>query len=329
MSKNVLAVALASSFVVGFVVGCSDDGDAPAAPEAPPVVIGPADPPPGADQDASLPELNLPVEPPAPAAVDAGPDVQPSEVDPGPTLGARIWGVDEDGRLVNFRVNAAGTVSVKLITGLATNEKLLGVDFRPANGLMYGLGSSSRIYTIDRTTGEATVVGDGAAFTPAVAGQAHGFDFNPVADRIRLHTDVDQDLRIDPNTGKVAGVDAPLAFATGDVNEGQSPNVVGTAYTNSVNPAPATTVLYAIDSTRDLLVRLNNPNDGMIQTLGSLGIDVDQAAGFDITGAGVAYAVLKVGPETALYTIDLTTAAATKVGVLGYPVGLTGIAVEP
>ena len=114
---------------------------------------------------------------------------------------------------------------------------LVGIDFRPANGMLYGLGSSSRIYTIDRTTAAATVVGDGAAFTPALAGQAHGFDFNPVADRIRVHTDVDQNLRLDPTTGKVSVVDGTLSFAATDVNAGQSPNVVGTGYTNSVSPA--------------------------------------------------------------------------------------------
>ena len=72
-------------------------------------------------------------------------------------------------------------------------------------------------------------------------GQADGFDFNPVADKIRVHTDVDQDLRLDPKTGKVAGVDGTLSFAPNDVNFGQSPNLVGTGYTNSVTPAPQST----------------------------------------------------------------------------------------
>ena len=36
---------------------------------------------------------------------------------------------------------------------LQAGEKLLDIDFRPADGKMYGLGSSSRIYTIDRATG--------------------------------------------------------------------------------------------------------------------------------------------------------------------------------
>lgn len=41
------------------------------------------------------------------------------------------------------------------------------------------------------------------------------------------------------------------------------------------------------------------------------------------------YAVLRVGSETALYTIDLTTGAATKVGVVGHPLPLTSLTIEP
>jgi hypothetical protein len=78
-----------------------------------------------------------------------------------------------------------------------------------------------------------------------------------------------------------------------------------------------------------LLTRLPSPNDGMVETVGELGVDADQAAGFDIGTSGVAYAALHVGAETGLFTIDLTTGAATKVGAISYPIALTSIAVEP
>lgn len=255
--------------------------------------------------------------------------VQPVDDDPGPTFGARVWGTDQDGRLVSFRVNAPDKVSVKLIMAVPVGEKILNVTFRPSNKALYGLGNGSHVYTIDTATGVATVVGDGKPFTPALMGQADGFDFNPVADKLRVHTDVDQDLRLDPTTGKVAGVDAMLAFAPTDRNVGQSPNLVGTGYTNSVSPAPATTMLYAIDSTRNLLTRLPNPNDGLVETVGDLGVDVDQSAGFDISSKGVPYAALRVGNETALYTVDLASGAATKMKAIDYPLAITSIAVEP
>ena len=342
MNNKLVYVLLAGTLGIASLIGCSSDDEADPAEEVKPDPIpgsgattatNPGAP--GANGGATLPVLNLPdpgttpTPPPVTPPADAGADVAVVENDPGAALGEKVWGIDQDGRLVSFRVNKPDTVSVKLITGLAAGEKILNIDFRPANAGMYGLGSGSHVYTINPTTGLATVVGDGMAFTPAVIGQAHGFDFNPVADKIRVHTDVDQNLRLDPVTGKVTMADGMLAFAAADVNAGQSPNIVGTAYTNSVAPTPATTMLYGIDSTRDLLVRLPTPNDGMVETVGGLGVDVDQVSGFDISRLGTAYTAMRVGAETALYTIDLATGAATKVGVIGYPTGLTSISVEP
>lgn len=338
MPKNCLFAAVVAGACIVSSVACSksSDDEATATP-GPDPVIGPIDrpPPPPPGTEGGIPVFDFP-NPGTPAddggaIADAGADVQPIDNDPGAAQGPRVWGVDTGGRLVSFRVNAPAMVSVKFITGLAPGETLLAADFRPANGAMYGLGSSSRLYTVNLTTGAATPIGDGMPFTPALHGQAQGFDVNPAADKIRLHTDTDQNLRLDPITGKVVpgGVDGTLAFMTGDVNAGQSPNIVGTAYTNNVTPAPATTMLYAIDSTRNLLTRVPVPNDGMVATVGPLGIDIDEAGGFDIAKNGTPYAVLRVGAETGLYTIDLTTGAATKLGVVAYPRALRSISLEP
>src|SRR4029453_12592543 len=116
------------------------------------------------------------------------------------------------------------------ITGLQAGETVLGIDFRPATGGLYALGSTSRLYTINPTTGAATQVGAAGAFT--LSGTAFGFDFNPVVDRIGVVSDADQNLRLIPDTGALVGVaDTPLAYATGDPNFGLNPNVVGAAYT--------------------------------------------------------------------------------------------------
>lgn len=328
MSKKLLIAALAATACAFSAIGCTKSSDDdPAVQPTPDPVVGPDPAPVNVPDAAPIPPFNF-ADSAAPGPGDAGADVQPVENDPGAALGALVWGTDVDGRLVSFRVEAPDKVSVKLVTGLAAGEKILNLAVRPANGMIYGLSNTSRLYTVS-TAGVATKVGDGAPFTPALQAQANGFDFNPVADKIRIHTDVDQDLRLDPLTGKVAAVDGMLAFAPTDPNAGQSPNLVGTAYTNSVSPAPATTMLYAIDSTRDLLTRLPNPNDGMIETVGALGVDIEPSAGFDIGKDGVALAALRVGSETALYTIDLTTGAATRKAAIGHPIALTSIAVEP
>ena len=97
----------------------------------------------------------------------------------------------------------------KPITGLQTGETLLGLDMRPANGQLYALGSSNRLYTLNTSSGLATAVGT-AAFTPALSGTAFGFDFNPTVDRIRIVSNTGQNLRAHPETGLIAAVDSTL-----------------------------------------------------------------------------------------------------------------------
>jgi hypothetical protein len=137
------------------------------------------------------------------------------------------------------------------------------------------------VYTVDPATGAATLR---SQLTVALgAGAGVGAGFNPVADRLRIHTDAGQNLRVDVETGATTA-DAPLAYAAGDVNAGRQPAVVATAYTNSASPAPATTQLYAVDVAQDVLVRLDAPNDGQLRTVGRLVVDNDARVGFDIPG---------------------------------------------
>ena len=153
------------------------------------------------------------------------------------------------------------------------------------------------MYTINPTTGAATQVGAAGAFT--LNGTAFGFDFNPVVDRIRVVSDVDQNFRLNPNDGTLVSADTALIYAAGDANAGQNPNVVGSAYTNNVAGAAATT-LFGIDSNLDILVRqgstngtLISANSGQLFTVGALGVNTANLVGFDISGAtGIAYASL-------------------------------------
>jgi hypothetical protein len=64
---------------------------------------------------------------------------------------------------------------------------------------------------------------------PFEGGTISGFDFNPVADRLRLVGDNDQDFRINVDTGAVI-VDGDLAFAADDINAGVNPNVTTENY---------------------------------------------------------------------------------------------------
>ncbi len=251
-----------------------------------------------------------------------------------PFAGRTIFGVDRANMLISFgALTPDRSIAKVAITGLATGETIVGIDFRPLNNTLYAVGSSSRLYTVNVGTGVATAV-VATAFTPGLSGTSFGVDFNPMVDRLRIHTDTEQNLRINQITGAVAFNDAPLAYKAGDPNAAANPNIVGTAYTNSFNPAPTVTELYGIDSNLDILVELDFPNDGRLDTVGRLNFDTTGDVGFDIAGdTDIAYASLTpaaaaTGPSR-LFTINQRTGNATLVGVIGHATPLRGIAVAP
>ncbi|HEX8209163.1 MAG TPA: DUF4394 domain-containing protein [Longimicrobium sp.] len=244
--------------------------------------------------------------------------------------GRRIFALDGAGNLVTFGSQNPGSVRSTALSGLQAGETLVGLDFRPSNGMLVAAGSSSRIYRVDTLTAAATVVGS-TSFTPALAGTAFGFDFNPTVDRIRTHGSAGQNLRLHPDLGTVAATDTALTYLAGDPGAGTVPRIVGTAYTNSVTGA-TTTQLFGIDSNRDVLVLVGAPNGGRMTTVGALGVNTGDDVGFDIFGADAArevYATLTVGSRSELYTINLTTGAATRVGQIGTSSPIRGIAVAP
>jgi 3D (Asp-Asp-Asp) domain-containing protein len=252
---------------------------------------------------------------------------------------ALVYGVSQQNILLSWDSSSPGTATAGIpVFGLEPNEHVQGIDFRPATGELYALGSFSRLYKINVNTGAATLVGSGA-FTPGLNGNDFGFDFNPVVDRIRVVSETDQNMRLHPDTGTVVGVDTNLAFASGDTNAAFNPNVVDVAYTNNFGGAIATT-LYGIDTGRDVLVRIGSvdgspisPNSGQLFTIGSLGVDVAADGGFDIItdGSNIAYAVLRpVNLSVShFYSINLTTGLATDLGEVRGGLNIRAMAIIP
>jgi hypothetical protein len=214
------------------------------------------------------------------------------------------------------------------ITGLAAGEKVLGIDFRPANGQLYAVGSTNRVYVVNVATGAATAVGTGP-FTPALNGVA-GVDFNPTVDRLRVVTTTGQNLRINPDTGAVASTDGTLNYAADDANAGKTPKVSYAAYTNNQAGA-TTTTLYDLDSGLDVLDVQAPPNDGVLRTTGKLRVDAGDQGGFDIGANGVALAAIAPAgaDRTRIYAIDLATGQAHQRASLGKGLFLTGLAIAP
>ena len=222
-----------------------------------------------------------------------------------------FYGVTQDNRLVTFQSdNVTNVEPSHAITGLPGGESIVGLDVRPLDGQLYALGKTSRVYVINPRTGAARQVG-ATPFIPVLAGASFGFDFNPTVDRIRVTSDAEQNLRLNPDDGTVTGVDTNLAYAPGDPGAGTNPNVAGSAYTNSFAGATSTT-LFDIDNARHALVVQNPPNDGTLTTVGALGTN-NNAVAFDIGEGNVAYAVLN-GEQNRqnLFRIDLTNGHATQ-----------------
>ncbi len=237
-----------------------------------------------------------------------------------------LYVVTADGQLASFLSSAPGVIlSQQPITGLQAGEQVQGIDFRPATGQLLAVGSTSRLYTINPRSGAATVIG-AAPFTPALNGTSFGFDFNPTVDRIRLVSDAEQDLRLNPLTGGVAAVDGTLAYTTTSVFVGQDPAIVGAAYTNNVTGTTSTT-LYVLDAATNSLAIQNPPNAGVLTPVGPLGVDVTASTGFDITRGGTAYvAITAPNGTTTLGTIDLTSGQMRPIGTIGVTGGIRGLA---
>ncbi len=261
--------------------------------------------------------------------------------------GTTLYGLTTTNRIVAvntaFPVFASSDVAV---SGLAPGEQLIGIDRRPKTGVVYGvgkLGTTGTLYTVDPTTGVAEFVAtlvaaptaSGERGAPVVlSGTEFGFDFNPVADALRIVSDTGQDLRAIPSDRTPAMGPALLAgdtFTDGTLNADVTPatGVSAAAYTNNV-PAPSSTVLYDIDTRRDLLVKQSPPNNGTLETVGPLRFPAGSVAGFDIVtsdGVDTGYAALTLRgvPYTFLAGIDLATGRASVTSVAAFPQTLRGL----
>lgn len=210
------------------------------------------------------------------------------------------------------------------LSGLLPNEKLVGLDVRPADGLLYALSNQARLYTLNAATGVATfkaalmaAAGDDNPYT-ALTGSQFGVDFNPVADRLRVVSDTGLNLRIDVTTGS--------AITDGVIN-GAAAVITASAYTNAV-AGTTSTQLYSLDAASGQVYLQDPPNNGTLTAPMALGGTFAGANGFDIDARNnTAYAALTSAGSTALYTVPLTAGStATRIGTIGTGEALTGMA---
>lgn len=232
------------------------------------------------------------------------------------------------------------------ISGLAADERLVGLDVRTTSmnaqrvDALYAVTTQSRVVALVENGSEliaedAVALSDEAGMPRLLAGARFGIDFNPRADLLRIVSNEAQNLRVNLDEGRevapVGGMAAARAsgYAAADRTlrrvAPNPPQIVATAY----RAAPVDgSFQFALDARDSKLLRVAVPNDGALVAVGDLGIDLPANTvadaleqSLDIAGDSDAlvYAALAAEGEaqTSLYTVDLATGEATRIGLIG------------
>lgn len=258
------------------------------------------------------------------------------------SLGAQaetLYALTTDNQFITLDSSAPSFGSAVAITGLGASERLLGIDLRPSNGLIYSVSydkvnNVSNLYTLS-TSGQASFVTKLAA---PISGSV-GFDFNPVADlsgaaSLRVITAGGANLAVNANTGGVATQTAVTAAGS------SSPSLTGAAYAdNDADPATTAVKLYTIDTASNGLYFTGAPGGGAYTRVRDLGASSLNVFGFDISRSGAAFAgFTSVDGYSSLYSVGLAAdGRTTYIGDFGINgntaiapvVGLTAAVPEP
>lgn len=246
----------------------------------------------------------------------------------------RAFGITGDGTLMaTFTTDKPQVLDwVRLVTGLSGDTKLLGIDHRVQNGLLYGLGDKGGIYTIKTPPATADVVVTKVSqLQVALYGTTFDIDFNPAADRLRVISDYGQNLRHNLNDHTtVADTALNIPPATTAVQ-----GVTAAGYTNNDLVGSTGTTLIDVDTLNDQVVIQSPPNEGNLVTTGLLGFDAGLNAGLDIfsyltNGKTTSYAAFATltpyGASTpSLYGVDILTGDTTAIGQ--FPLNITDLAI--
>ena len=239
-----------------------------------------------------------------------------------------VYATTSGGQLISFDSSSPGALSSNVsLSGVVGS--LVGIDFRPAApDTLYGLGNNGgvgTIYSINLVTGVAAPV---YTLTTALAGTSFGVDFNPVPDALRILSNTGQNLRI---TGFATGTFVTNVDGVLNIGGVAQSGVVAAAYTNSFAGATTTTLFALQDNTAagpDQLFTVNPPNNGTLNSVATLAINVSQLSGFDINPVNTAFLSWNGGNQFG--TINLTTGGVVNNGAVGggFAGQVTGISVS-
>jgi hypothetical protein len=253
--------------------------------------------------------------PSAPGNPDPDPIPSPTPEQPGPgpvsgLEGRAIFGLTCANQLVLFGSGNPDELQRQVqITGMSAGSVMVGIDFR--GGDLYGVGTDSRVYTVDTLTGVAAAVA--GSFSPALGGEHFGLAYDAAHDVLHVASvESNQSLEINPASGIVAAARPELAFAAGDAHEATNPALAAEAYHGAV--------MYGVESNENVLVTAS-AETGALTTVADMPFNVYLCSGMDIDTDGTAYAALGTDSGSELYTIDLENGNPTYLGdIAGSPV---------
>lgn len=270
-----------------------------------------------------------------------------------PPVGYTVYATDYEGNLLVFGSESPGIISrKKKITGLPILKRVIGIDFHPSNGKLYGVGTDSRVYVIDTLSGAATAVSQ-TPFSPKIIDwhELHfGMAFSPRTGKIRLiATESGNNWSIDPVTG-VATMGKKPVYADGP-HQGKSPAINGVAYVppgvsgiNALRIAagaarlaasgPCEDLMYAISPKYAEIIGSCDPNEGDFTSLGPWeGISATTDCGelkFDKGPGGLWVSLMDAAQEANRWgTVDPNTGWVTWHGFGPKKTATQSIAFEP
>jgi hypothetical protein len=241
------------------------------------------------------------------------------------------YALTSTGSILEFQTKSPQTISNSVtVSGLNTGESILQFSYQPSSGTLFCITNDGFLCTVDPGSGIAALVGT----TPFTENLGNGDDtvtltnpvisFDPVGGDLRV-INADYNLLVNPGTGLLDSSNTEVGYASGDTNNGKTPDLGGIAYSNPVEGAASTT-LYGLDVATDSLVQIGNGDvnsptsvdTGSMTTIGSLGLAISQAIGFTVDQKdGIGYASLQDGSGATLYTVDLSSGALTSLGLIG------------
>lgn len=230
------------------------------------------------------------------------------------------------------------------VTGLQPSEKIVAMDFRNEAVLsdLYMLGITvvpgvandvGRLYRVNTVTGAASLVGSGPFSTSLPGAANYGFDFYTIAEPfkgptsyIRITQENGLNLRLNPDTGVIDGIDTSLA----------SSGFSAIAHSN-FSKGPTLNTLFAFTDTDTRLWRIGGPNGmpsadgGLLTPLRELHPAVGAVAydGFDISDDGLGVFLVNGLTGSKIYRLQLETGAVSQIGLLPFDSNYRGLTAAP